>query len=818
MDKKQIYLLCNAHLDPVWLWQKAEGVAETLSTFRIAVDFCEKYDGFVFNHNESMLYEWVKEFEPETFEKIKNLVKKGKWNIIGGWYLQPDVLMPCGESIIRHIKLGHKFFTDNFGAYTKTAVNFDSFGHSRGLVQILKKSGFDNYIYMRPRDKEYGPFIWKGYDGSEIKTLKIYEWYNTPKGRAAERIEKYISEYPDNDISLLTWGIGNHGGGPSKKDWQDIRVLEKKYSDSIDFIHSNPDEYFEKIDADSLKTIDTSLVHCMIGCYTSLAEIKKGHRELENNLARCETMLCVSGAEYDDKKLERAERSLLFSEFHDSLPGTLVKKSAEEILSMIGNGKDIVSELSLKAFLKLCSGLEQAKEGEIPVFIFNPHPYEVEEDFEVEFQLAMQNPNENEVTVIKVRDENGVIVPCQNEKEDCCINQDWRKKVAFRTKAKPLGITRFDCELHPTKPYRNIKPFESTDEYIILKGKQSEVLINRGTGLIDKLCVNGQNMLKKGGIKLAVYKDNEDPWRMDTSRLDEFEGEFEIVSDDEAREFRGYPKADTHNVSVIENGELRTKVQVIMKYKKSYAVITYIISKESPYLDIEIKMLTNDVNKLVKLSFDTTLESNAKPYVQQMFGSEEAQNDGSEFMFQKWCLLDDGQKSLAVINTGNHGGSAENGKLNISLLRTAVYSAHPVTINGVSLKIAPDDRVHEHLDMGEREFRFRVCANEPYVDSAAEIFNRQPYVLSVFPSGHGKGKTMEGFMRIDNRHIILSALRKENEQTTIRLFNSSDKSEKCTMNCRGVEAEIEFSPYEVKTYSFDGSSYIETDMLGNKIY
>ena len=98
---RKIHLICNAHLDPVWLWQR---MAEAMSTFRIAADFCEKYDGFVFNHNESVLYEWVQENEPELFERIQKLVKQGKWRVMSGWYLQPDVLMPCGESIIRQIK------------------------------------------------------------------------------------------------------------------------------------------------------------------------------------------------------------------------------------------------------------------------------------------------------------------------------------------------------------------------------------------------------------------------------------------------------------------------------------------------------------------------------------------------------------------------------------------------------------------------------------------------------------------------------------------------------------------------------------------
>ena len=92
---RKIHLICNAHLDPVWLWQRTEGIGEALSTFKIAADFCEKYDGFVFNHNESVLYEWIKDNDETLFKRIQNLVRDGKWRIMGGWYLQPDVLMQC---------------------------------------------------------------------------------------------------------------------------------------------------------------------------------------------------------------------------------------------------------------------------------------------------------------------------------------------------------------------------------------------------------------------------------------------------------------------------------------------------------------------------------------------------------------------------------------------------------------------------------------------------------------------------------------------------------------------------------------------------
>jgi len=106
MTAKKVFLVCNAHLDPVWLWQWQEGLAETISTFRTAARFCEEFDGFVFNHNESLLYEWIEKHAPPLFRKIQKLVRQKRWNIMGGWYLQPDCNMPAGESFVRQILAG----------------------------------------------------------------------------------------------------------------------------------------------------------------------------------------------------------------------------------------------------------------------------------------------------------------------------------------------------------------------------------------------------------------------------------------------------------------------------------------------------------------------------------------------------------------------------------------------------------------------------------------------------------------------------------------------------------------------------------------
>jgi alpha-mannosidase len=170
--RRKVHLVCNAHIDPVWLWEWPEGAGEALSTFRTAAGFCEDRPGFIFSHNEALLYEWIEEYEPALFRRIRTLVRRGRWAVLGGWFVQPDCNMPSGESFVRQILAGKLYFKKTFGEDVRTAANLDPFGHTRGLVQILAKSGFHSYLFCRP-DRGFAAlpadgFRWIGYDGSEI--------------------------------------------------------------------------------------------------------------------------------------------------------------------------------------------------------------------------------------------------------------------------------------------------------------------------------------------------------------------------------------------------------------------------------------------------------------------------------------------------------------------------------------------------------------------------------------------------------------------------------------------------------------------------
>lgn len=809
---KKIHLLCNAHLDPVWLWAKNEGVAEAISTFRVAADFCESYDNFIFNHNESVLYEWVEENEPELFKRIQRLVKEGKWRIMGGWYLQPDCTMPSAEGFLRQIEVGNSYFKEKFNVKPTTAINFDPFGHTRGLVQILKKTGYHSYLFMRPHNivGNDTDFIWKGYDGSEVVAHSMWGGYNCGRGEITQKLDKFLEEIHEG-ANLLLWGVGNHGGGPSKIDLDSIEAYIKTHPE-ITIQHSYCESYFSEVNLKELNTYGKSLVHCMVGCYTTMAQVKKNYRALENELVTCEKMLALSGVDYDKNELKAAEKALLFSQFHDILPGTMIKDGEDEILRLLGYGREIVSRLTAKAFFSLCQGQKKAIDGEIPVLVFNPHPYTITKEIQVEFQLADQNWNEGETTLVKIRDENGNYLPCQNEKEASSMTMDWRKRICFRAELKPMSINRFDCELTVHKiNKRPIEPLKQTNTHFVFENGKINVHINKITGLIDKYEVNGKSLLKPNSGKITVYKDNEDPWGMTNDGFYDKIGEFSTITKEAANAFAGYPDATYENVHVIENGDVRAKLQATLKNRSSYAVVTYSLPKHDTYIDIDIKIFANDVNTLYKLTLETDF-TYPQFIGQTAYGREELLKKGKEVTYQKWCALTENGNSLAVINRSTYGGSATDNTLNLTLMRTPVYSAHPIN----QRPITDDDRFHNHIDMGERDFSYRLTPDFETIDLEAEVFNQPPFALSFFPSGNGE-KTKTAFS-ISNACILLSSYKKKSQnEYLMRLFNTCDKEETAKITINNQAYEISFTPFEAKGFIFNGEKLTECNLIGEQL-
>ena len=814
---KEIHLICNAHIDPVWQWEWEEGAGAAISTFRAAADFCEEFDDFVFCHNEALLYRWIEEYEPALFERIKKLVDAGKWHIMGGWYLQPDCNMPSGESIIRQMRLGRAYFTEKFGKVNTTAVNFDPFGHNRGLVQLMAKAGYDSYLIMRPsREAMELPgddFIWVGYDGSEIMTHRINTGYNSPLGGARDKAEEWLKAHPDTQLGLIPWGVGNHGGGPSRKDIADLNALKAEIPES-GLVHSTPESYFEKLTAKKteLPRVSLSLNPFAVGCYTSQIRIKQQHRLLEGQLAVTERMLthaAMAGLlKYPKEELLEAERDLCMSEFHDTLPGSSIQPVEETSLQNLAHGLEIVNRLRARAFFALSAGQKPANAGEYPILVYNPFPYEIEHDVECEFMLADQNWKEEFTDMTVWQD--GKQIPAQIEKERSNLPLDWRKRVVFRAKLKPMQMNRFDCRPNvlPAKP---VPDCLHNDEAYIFDNGQMHAEISRKTGLLTSYKLGGFEYLAGEAMKLLVIKDNVDPWGMTVDRFRDVIGEFRLMTPEDSARFAGVDCEYLPSVRVVEDGPVRTVIEASFRYADSCALITYRLGKAAKAIDVDVRLQFLEKNRMVKLSIPGVLKDE---YVGQgMFGAGKLHDDGREDVAQQWVASKDDNYMLSLINNGTYGSDFKDGEIRVSLLRSAAYTGHPI----YDRKIVPQNRFMPRIDQGERLYHFVLQGGvtEERMDNVsreAQMVNEQPYALSFFPAKND-GKNTCG-ITMDGESIQLTSLHpaEDGNGYIVRLFESGGRNCLAVINAPlcNATAFVRFAPYEIITLRIDLNGKVST--------
>lgn len=853
---RNLHLLCNAHLDPAWLWEIEEGAGEALSTFRIAAEFCEQYDDFVFNHNEAILYQWVEEYDPALFKRIQALVKAGKWHIMGGWYLQPDCNMPSGESFVRQIMLGKRYFREKFSVNPTTAINFDPFGHTRGLVQIMVKAGYDSYIVCRPGQEDCplpaDEVAWVGADGSEMTVHRAYKAYLSGRGKAHLKVESYMADHPDEAVGLVLWGIGNHGGGPSREDLHNLRELKQATQDRH-LTHSTPEAYFRELHESgvALPRYEGDLNPWAVGCYTSQIRIKQKHRQLENDLYMVEKMMSACALQrylpYPEQEIGEALRDLLTAQFHDILPGSSIRPVEEASLRLLDHGLEIVSRLRARAFFALTSGEPRAEEGEVPIFVYNPHPYPVRGIFECEYQLASSSKDRFAAPVVR---QGGKRVPAQAEQELSHLYIEWRKRVVFAAELAPGAMNRFDvtAEWLPAKPAPQL--LETDGAYRFRTG-EIEVVISTATGLIDEYKVNGVSYLRSSAALPIVLEDRDDAWGSHTQSFGAEIGQFKRMSESQAGRYAGTHKR-LKPVRVIEDGEARTVVEALLAYGDSAICMTYKLPKRGTELEIGVTVHWNEKRKMLKLAFPTMLADAA--YVGQgAYSTDRLPGGGREAVAQKWvaAVSGNGEQAVTLINDGTYGSDVTDGAIRLSLLRSPGYSALP---GGGKTDTMPQDRYSDRIDQGERKFTFWLNAGPgegrlAAVEREALSHNEKPYALAYFPGG--EGRKPEPLVALSDEAVVLAAFKKaegadrddhraagtergdyradranqgdyeaevaDQGDYIIRLFEPTGLERTTTVRLpfAGMEREVRLAPFEIVTLRLDADrrTLTETGLL-----
>ncbi|MHC4741896.1 MAG: glycoside hydrolase family 38 N-terminal domain-containing protein [Planctomycetota bacterium] len=824
-ENKTLHLICNAHIDPVWLWEMPEGAAAAISTFRTAAELCRENDSFVFNHNEVILYEWVRQYEPALFEEIQSLVKAGKWHIMGGWYLQPDCNMPSGESFVRQILTGREYFKKHFNAAPTTAINFDPFGHTRGLVQILAKMGYDSYLFGRPDQNDCplpaDEFLWVGYDGSEIMGTRFRDWYNSPLGKAREKIEARLEQDSNAECEILLWGVGNHGGGPSRIDVRNVNKLIEQ-TESPDIRHSTPDAYFKQLkrNRDKLPRHDKDLNPWAVGGYTSQIRIKQKHRKLENEIYSLEKMASAAAVnklvKYPAEQIQEALRDLMTGQFHDIMPGSSIQTVEEDSLQILDHGLEIAAREKTRAFYALAAGQPRASKGRTPIMVYNPHPFKIRTIVECEFHLADTCREFTRVTV----NHKGSKLPSQVEQEASNIPLDWRKRVAFLAELGPSRMNRFDCALNviDKKPPIALKPKNGK---ILFKTKELEVAVNCKTGLIDTYKVKGRNCIGKNAFEPIVIKDDPDPWGMLTQSYGKLAGRFKLMSAARAAKFSAVTKAKLRPVRVIEDGPARTIVEALFAYGDSFICQRCALPKRGTEVEVQTRVYWNEKDRMLKLSIPT-LPGRYEYLGQVAYGTGRLPANGNEAVAQKWVAAVNRSKDLALtcINDGIYGSDFSKDGLRLTLLRSPAYSCHPDEAGRLLTPV--NDRFTPRIDQGERNFTFwfnagKVKSRLENIDREALAKNEKPFALSFFPSG--KGKKPKPIAVLSDKVVQITTLKKAqtNNDLLIRLFEPTGRPRKTILSLPFAKKKMNLSlkPFEIRTLRFSPRTgkTTETDLL-----
>ena len=288
-------MIGNAHIDPVWFWRWQEGYHEVKATFRSALDRMNETPGFIFTCACADYYRWVEENEPALFEEIRRRVQEGRWVIAGGMWIQPDMNVPSGESIARHLMMSQRYFRERFGITVQTGYNVDTFGHNAMLPQLLRRAGISSYVWMRPQLHEnsavpQGSMLWESPDGSQVAAHRIAFEYTRAHDLPGKLQKTFELSDQLSQPMMCFYGVGNHGGGPTIENLAQIEAYKASGERGDEVDYGSPDAFFAMLRAEGhpLPVWNQELQHHASGCYSTHSTSKKKMREAENALLRME--------------------------------------------------------------------------------------------------------------------------------------------------------------------------------------------------------------------------------------------------------------------------------------------------------------------------------------------------------------------------------------------------------------------------------------------------------------------------------------------------------------------------------------------------
>ncbi|MBA2384029.1 MAG: alpha-mannosidase [Actinobacteria bacterium] len=777
-----LHMVGNAHIDPVWLWQWPEGYAEVRATFRSALERMDEYPDFVFTSDSVVFFAWVEETDPELFARIRERVAEGRWQVIGGWWVEPDCNIPAGESYVRQALYGQRWLRDRFGVVATTGANIDSFGHNATIPQLLRGSGMDSYVFLRPgpqeRELESPVFRWESPDGSRVLAYRIPHEYCAPRDDLGEHLEQALAQLPEeHDELMVFYGVGNHGGGPTRANLDSIaRLSEARELPRLEL--SSARRFFDSVGENGeLPVLAGELQHHAAGCYTSHSGIKRWNRRAENLLQRAEKWCVVAdvlGAQrYPLEQLTEAWQLLLFNQFHDTLAGTSIGPAYEDARDQLGHASSLAALAFNRAVQSISRQVDVPHEDEmVPVVVFNPHPWRLRTDVELDFNAMKEDG-------LRLVDDVGAPVPVQPIRPLTAMSGA-RGRVVFPADLPPLGYRTY-------RLYRGAADAPAAVTALATSLENEHVLLELDprTGRLARLVHKATGAdLAAPGPHAVVVDDVSDTWGHAVRAYDRPIGEFECTS-----------------VRLLENGPVRAVLRVDSRYGSSSLREDYSLSADARHVDVLVSLDWHERLQLLKLRWPTSVETDEATF-EIPYGHLVRPAGGDEEPGQAWVDVSGEGAGLAVLNDAKYGYDVRGGDIGVSAVRSPVWAWHDPR------ELEPDGDF-EYMDQGRQQFRVRLVPHAGDWRAAGVVrlaieLNQPAYAL--LEAGHsGPLPQRASFANDGGGDVVLTVVKGAEDadgSLVVRAYESAGRPARASLALPLLDRTIEadFGPHEIKTF------------------
>ncbi|HLX11197.1 MAG TPA: glycoside hydrolase family 38 C-terminal domain-containing protein, partial [Bacteroidota bacterium] len=672
--KYTLYFDSNAHIDAAWLWRDLETVEVVHNTFGSVLKMMDERPDFTYTQSAAAYYDWMEQKYPEVFKGIQQRVKDGRWEVVGGMWVEPDCNLPGGESWMRHLLYSKRYFKQKLGANVTIGWNPDSFGYNWDMPEFYQQAGIDAFVTQKMGWSEqnvfpYRVFWWQSPDSSRVLCYFPFDYVNDISD--PYQFIDWLRQFEANtgfSKFMVLFGVGDHGGGPSDEMLAKIdRLKNLDFYPTIEY--GNTANYLTWLKSQDLKTLpvwnDEVYLEYHQGTYTTQAKMKEWTRKSEVALTNAEkfsSIASLDGIPYSNADFEEAWRKVLFNQFHDVLPGSGIRENYIDATEKFQQAKTITDYRLTIALKDLSHQVNTSafKKG-ASIVVYNSLGWERSD-------IVCYAMQEGDARKYIVFDAKGNEIPSQIYQID-----KYTRGVMFRADHVPaLGYKTY--ELRVGNPSQIGSPLIATDS--TLENQFFKVRMDKDSGwvksIVDKR--NGKELLYGYGNELQLLEDNPKAWSAWNIGLTGVKYPWKF-----------------HKFEVVENGQVRIVLRGYLDYlkpgtKKDYPTFYYpntfatqdiILYDGIDRIDFKSDIDWWEDKTMMKVAFPVTVVDTAATY-EIPYGtirrSTKMDNRWEkakvEVPAEKWADLSDGTYGVSLLNRSKYGYDIKGSLMRLSLLRS----------------------------------------------------------------------------------------------------------------------------------------------------